>query len=72
MADEDINPVVLLADPKVNHRVWAACLKWSPVVKKQRVPSAYSALFDHGLASKSDQRFASIRSTGNLTFSTAF
>ncbi len=34
--------------------------------------SAYSALFDHGLASKSDQRFASIRSTGNLTFSTAF
>ena len=45
MADEDINPVVLLADPKVNHRVWAACLKWSPVVKKQRVPShaAHSA-----------------------------
>lgn len=35
-------------------------------------PRAYSALFDHGLASKSDQRFASIRSTGNLTFSTAF
>lgn len=33
---------------------------------------AYSALFDHGLASKFDQRFASIRSTGNLTFSTAF
>ncbi|TGX20507.1 hypothetical protein E5O99_22005 [Escherichia coli] len=33
---------------------------------------AYSTLFDHGLASKSDQRFASIRSTGNLTFSTAF
>ncbi len=31
MADEDINPVVLLADPKVNHRVWAACLKWTPV-----------------------------------------
>ncbi len=36
MADEDINPVVLLADPKVNHRVWAACLKWSPVVKKRK------------------------------------
>lgn len=36
------------------------------------VHDAYSALFDHGLASKSDQRFASIRSTGNLTFSTAF
>lgn len=34
--------------------------------------NAYSALFDHGLASKSDQRFASIRSPGNLTFSTAF
>ncbi|WP_239004263.1 DUF932 domain-containing protein, partial [Salmonella enterica] len=32
---------------------------------------AYSALFDHGLASKFDQRFASIRSTGNLTFPTA-
>lgn len=31
---------------------------------------AYSTLFDHGLASKSDQRFAYIRSTGNLTFST--
>ncbi len=31
MADEDINPVVLLEDPKVNHRVWAACLKWTPV-----------------------------------------
>ncbi|WP_094033018.1 hypothetical protein [Escherichia coli] len=34
--------------------------------------TAYSALFDHGLASKSDQRFAYIRSTGNLTFSIAF
>ncbi|WP_244582566.1 hypothetical protein [Escherichia coli] len=33
---------------------------------------AYSALFDHGFASKSDQRFAYFRSTGNLTFSTAF
>ncbi|MCK2519902.1 hypothetical protein MZE22_11305, partial [Escherichia coli] len=29
-----------------------------------KVLPAYSALFDHGLASKSDQRFASIRSTG--------
>ncbi|KAE9808063.1 hypothetical protein GQM14_15885 [Escherichia coli] len=38
----------------------------------QHLPCAYSALFDHGLASKFDQRFASIRSTGNLTFSTAF
>ncbi|WP_250882808.1 autotransporter outer membrane beta-barrel domain-containing protein, partial [Escherichia coli] len=38
----------------------------------ERSAFAYSALFDHGLASKSDQRFASIRSTGNLTFSTAF
>src|SRR5699024_7689341 len=37
-----------------------------------RNDTAYSALFDHGLASKSDQRFAYIRSTGNLTFSTAF
>ncbi|WP_284695227.1 IS66 family transposase, partial [Escherichia coli] len=34
--------------------------------------NAYSALFDHGFASKSDQRFAYFRSTGNLTFSTAF
>ncbi len=34
--------------------------------------AAYSSLFDHGLASKSDQRFASIRTTGNLTFSTTF
>ncbi|MDN2399398.1 hypothetical protein FCY48_05275 [Escherichia coli] len=40
--------------------------------KRLSVLTAYSALFDHGLASKSDQRFASIRSTGNLTFSTAF
>ncbi len=39
---------------------------------KRSARAAYSALFDHGLASKSDQRFASIRSTGNLTFSTAF
>ncbi|WP_249923305.1 hypothetical protein [Escherichia coli] len=38
MADEDINPVVLLADPKVNHRVWAACLKWTPVVKNSASP----------------------------------
>ena len=38
----------------------------------QKGDNAYSALFDHGLASKPDQRFASIRSTGNLTFSTAF
>ncbi|MFU0928699.1 transposase, partial [Escherichia coli] len=38
------------------------------ILKKAVVDSigqrAYSALFDHGLASKSDQRFASIRSTG--------
>ncbi|WP_250189141.1 transposase, partial [Escherichia coli] len=38
------------------------------ILKKATVDSicqcAYSALFDHGLASKSDQRFASIRSTG--------
>lgn len=32
MADEDINPVVLLADPKVNHRVWAACLKCNRLI----------------------------------------
>ncbi|MCT6351284.1 hypothetical protein MTR41_12280, partial [Escherichia coli] len=38
---------------------------------RRELQTAYSALFDHGLASKSDQRFASIRSTGNLTFSTA-
>lgn len=43
----------------------------TPFAKKY-TSGAYSALFDHGLASKSDQRFASIRSTGNLTFSTAF
>ncbi|MCZ5503910.1 hypothetical protein O5551_00625 [Escherichia coli] len=41
-------------------------------IEQRLKPHAYSALFDHGLASKSDQRFASIRSTGNLTFSTAF
>lgn len=35
MADEDINPVVLLADPKVNHRMWAACLRWTPAVKNK-------------------------------------
>lgn len=39
MADEDINPVMLLADPKVNHRMWVACLKWTPVVKKRRASS---------------------------------
>ena len=38
MADEDINPVVLLEDPKVNHRVWAACLKWTPSRKKTARP----------------------------------
>ncbi|RZY63105.1 hypothetical protein EXX27_24175, partial [Escherichia coli] len=32
--------------------------------KQKTTFSAYSALFDHGLASKSDQRFAYIRSTG--------
>ncbi len=42
------------------------------IIRDTKVLIAYSALFDHGLASKSDQRFASIRSTGNLTFSTAF
>lgn len=57
-------------------------LKWSPdgmrveIIRageyEDKELPAYSALFDHGLASKSDQRFASIRSTGNLTFSTAF
>ncbi|EAC1419533.1 hypothetical protein EEQ60_06160 [Escherichia coli] len=40
--------------------------------QSQQKLTAYSTLFDHGLASKSDQRFAYIRSTGNLTFSTAF
>lgn len=67
-----------LADASPDERVTAAihvllsCLAKSGenVVKLDK--SAYSALFDHGLASKSDQRFASIRSTGNLTFSTAF
>ncbi|EPX0905597.1 hypothetical protein ACWU7N_004687, partial [Escherichia coli] len=44
------------------------CAAFNGIVKT----IAYSALFDHGLASKSDQRFAYIRSTGNLTFSTAF
>nr|WP_267237627.1 hypothetical protein [Escherichia coli] len=42
------------------------------LAEQEALIHAYSALFDHGLASKSDQRFASIRSTGNLTFSTAF
>ncbi|WP_369538065.1 YfdX family protein, partial [Salmonella enterica] len=38
---------------------------WNLYVKSdKKAPVAYSALFDHGLASKSDQRFASIRSTG--------
>ncbi|WP_423275007.1 hypothetical protein [Escherichia coli] len=46
--------------------------KINPKEKENKPVPAYSALFDHGLASKSDQRFASIRSTGNLTFSTAF
>ncbi|MDN2071667.1 hypothetical protein FCZ14_24030 [Escherichia coli] len=46
--------------------------EWIFRKQKSLYMRAYSALFDHGLASKSDQRFASIRSTGNLTFSTAF
>uniref|UniRef100_UPI003984A1A6 tail fiber assembly protein n=1 Tax=Escherichia coli TaxID=562 RepID=UPI003984A1A6 len=71
-----INPegasVVELPDITANRRAdisgrWM--FKDGVVVK--RTYTAYSALFDHGLASKSDQRFASIRSTGNLTFSTA-
>ncbi|HHC5512862.1 TPA: XRE family transcriptional regulator [Escherichia coli] len=60
----------------VTQRTWHA---WENAVqvdvtvwRTTQALSAYSALFDHGLASKSDQRFASIRSTGNLTFSTAF
>ncbi|MDI0644164.1 zinc resistance sensor/chaperone ZraP, partial [Escherichia coli] len=44
---------------------------WGNGYRHSPVTAAYSALFDHGLASKFDQRFASIRSTGNLTFSTA-
>ncbi|GAB0984858.1 hypothetical protein MZ16F93_40260 [Escherichia coli] len=52
-----------MADPKLLNFQYM----WNVLMKV-----AYSALFDHGLASKSDQRFASIRSTGNLTFSTAF
>ena len=31
MADEDINPVVLLADPKVNHRVCAEVYKYQSI-----------------------------------------
>ncbi|WP_262216305.1 DoxX family membrane protein, partial [Escherichia coli] len=34
------------------------------IVVLVEIVGAYSALFDHGLASKFDQRFASIRSTG--------
>lgn len=30
--------------------------------------TSHSALFDHGLASKFEQRFASVQSIGNLTF----
>ena len=51
---------------------WHVADKEFRMVRYYGFLSAYSALFDHGLASKSDQRFASIRSTGNLTFSTAF
>ncbi|AWG10099.1 conjugal transfer protein TraP (plasmid) [Escherichia coli] len=54
------------APPCPSHR-GNSCSEPEPAIS-----TAYSALFDHGLASKSDQRFASIRSTGNLTFSTAF
>ncbi|EFE1057513.1 hypothetical protein CJC76_004576 [Escherichia coli] len=58
----------------LSHRQIGRSLAISPSVVSRYAnrAAAYSALFDHGLASKSDQRFASIRSTGNLTFSTAF
>ena len=36
MANEDINPVVLLADPQITHRMWVSCLQWSPAVKNKR------------------------------------
>ena len=58
------NKYQVIFDGKIYENAW-----W---VSSTNCPGAYSALFDHGLASKSDQRFASIRSTGNLTFSTAF
>ncbi|EEV5791790.1 hypothetical protein JHI62_004528 [Escherichia coli] len=51
---------------------WINWLNKQPEASVCPVMIAYSALFDHGLASKSDQRFASIRLTENLTFSIAF
>ena len=69
----------LLSHVDINNVVCAMPLPYTRLyeglasgLKAQFDGIAYSALFDHGLASKSDQRFASIRSTGNLTFSTAF
>ena len=38
------------------------------IASAQPLISCVFALFDHGFASKSDQRFAYFRSTGNLTF----
>lgn len=35
MADENINQVLLLADPKINHRIWIGCLRWTPIIKKR-------------------------------------
>ncbi len=60
---DDNSDVISVPAGFVTDLATVPCIFWSV---------AYSALFDHGLASKSDQRFASIRSTGNLTFSTAF
>ncbi|EEE1520859.1 pilus assembly protein PilO, partial [Salmonella enterica subsp. enterica serovar Ealing] len=30
MADEDINPVVILADPQVSNRMWVGGMRWAP------------------------------------------
>ncbi|EBM0944492.1 hypothetical protein ADQ50_16480 [Salmonella enterica subsp. enterica serovar Heidelberg] len=61
-----MRPSIIFATAEYVKRLREECLR------ENKPLHAYSALFDHGLASKSDQRFASIRSTGNLTFSTAF
>ncbi|HCO0720170.1 TPA: hypothetical protein N7A62_004833 [Escherichia coli] len=69
MAESTVTADSKLTSSDTRRRIWAIVGASSGNLVEW---FAYSALFDHGLASKSDQRFASIRSTGNLTFSTAF
>ncbi|EDP8924101.1 type 4b pilus protein PilO2 [Salmonella enterica subsp. enterica serovar Hadar] len=50
MADEDINPVVILADPQVSNRMWVGGMRWAPEKTDRRKRSSLKSPERHRTA----------------------